>query len=175
MDNNQIIQKIKQENLKPISKNIFLLKRIIVWFLLFISTVFGAYSFAFFFLKTLFIDFDHWYFLSDSYDKFLMENIPIFWVILFPVLLDVDFNVTLAGLLAAINIRHEAPAAILLQLLASIIAIVSPFTCNLLPVDSFREFLILFHQLPVVFALFAETSPIFQLKLLAGAVPIFFT
>ncbi len=83
MDNNQIIQKIKQENLKPISKNIFLLKRIIVWFLLFISTVFGAYSFAFFFLKTLFIDFDHWYFLSDSYDKFLMENIPIFWVILF--------------------------------------------------------------------------------------------
>lgn len=83
MDNNQIIQKIKEENLKPISKNIFLLKKIVVWFLLFIATVFGAYSFAFFFLKTLFIDFDHWYFLSNSYDRFLIENIPIVWITLF--------------------------------------------------------------------------------------------
>lgn len=83
MHNNQIIQKIKDENLKPISKSVFLLKKIIVWFLLASSTVFGAYAFAFFFLKILFVDFDHWYFLANSYDRFLIENIPIIWIVLF--------------------------------------------------------------------------------------------
>ncbi len=83
MHNDKIIQKIKEENLKPISKNTFLFKKIFIWIILFATTLFGAYSFALFFLKTLFVDFDKWYFLSNSYDRFLIENIPIIWVILF--------------------------------------------------------------------------------------------
>jgi len=83
MNNEQIIQKIKDDKLKPISRSFFLFKKVVVWFLLVISTIFGAYAFAFFFLKIMFIDFDNWYFMSNSYDRFLVENIPIIWLVLF--------------------------------------------------------------------------------------------
>lgn len=83
MHNDQIIQKIKNENLKPISKNVFLLRKVSIWFLFVITTIFGAYAFAFFFLKTLSIEFDNWNYLNNSYNWFLIENIPIIWIILF--------------------------------------------------------------------------------------------
>jgi hypothetical protein len=83
MNNDQIIQKIKTENLKPISKSVFLFRKISIWFLLAISTIFGAYAFAFFFLKTLYIDFDNWQYFASSYNIFLMDNIPYIWVSLF--------------------------------------------------------------------------------------------
>jgi hypothetical protein len=83
MHNDQIIQKIKSENLKPISKKVFLFRKVSIWFLFAITTVFGAYAFAFFFLKTLSIEFDNWHYLNNSYNWFLVENIPIIWIILF--------------------------------------------------------------------------------------------
>lgn len=83
MNNNQIIQKIKSENLKPISKTFFLFRKISIWFLLVISTIFGAYAFAFFFLKTLYIDFTNWQYFASSYDVFLINNIPYIWASLF--------------------------------------------------------------------------------------------
>jgi hypothetical protein len=83
MNNDQIIQKIKTDNLKPISKNVFLFRKISIWFLLAISTVFGAYAFAFFFLKTLYIDFDNWHYFASSYNMFLIDNIPYIWAGLF--------------------------------------------------------------------------------------------
>jgi hypothetical protein len=83
MNNDQIIQKIKAENLKPISRNVFLFRKISIWFLLLISTIFGAYAFAFFFLKTLYIDFDNWYYFASSYNMFLIDNIPYIWASLF--------------------------------------------------------------------------------------------
>ncbi len=85
MNNDYIIQKIKTENLKPISKNYFVLRKVAVWFLLAASTVFGAYAFAFFFLKTLYIDYDNWHYFADSYNGFLIENIPVIWMIVFVV------------------------------------------------------------------------------------------
>jgi hypothetical protein len=91
MNNDQIIQKIKTENLKPISKYIFLLRRTSIWFLLALSTIFGAYAFAFFFLKTLYIDFENWNYTANSYNTFLMENIPIIWILLFIVSLILMF------------------------------------------------------------------------------------
>ncbi len=83
MNNDKIIQKIKSENLKPISKTFFLFRKISIWFLLVISTIFGAYAFAFFFLKTLYIDFNNWQYFASSYDVFLINNIPYIWAILF--------------------------------------------------------------------------------------------
>lgn len=83
MTNDTILEKIKAENLKPISRYVFLFRKIIIWFLLAISTMFGAYAFAFFFLKTLYIDFDNWHYFANSYDRFLMQNIPVIWVVLF--------------------------------------------------------------------------------------------
>lgn len=83
MTNDTILEKIKAENLKPISRYVFLFRKIIIWFLLAISTMFGAYAFAFFFLKTLYIDFDNWHYFANSYDRFLIQNIPVIWVILF--------------------------------------------------------------------------------------------
>lgn len=79
----EIIQKIKNENMKPISRNIFLFRKVSIWFLFAITTVFGAYAFAFFFLKILSIEFDDWYYFNNSYNGFLIENIPIIWIILF--------------------------------------------------------------------------------------------
>lgn len=83
MYNDQIIQKIKNENLKPISRSIFLFRKVSIWFLFAITTVFGAYAFAFFFLKTLSLDFDNWYYFNNSYNGFLMEKVPVIWVVLF--------------------------------------------------------------------------------------------
>lgn len=83
MQNDQIIQKIKKDNLKPISRNVFIIKKVSIWFLFGITTIFGAYAFAFFFLKTLFIDFDKWYYFNNTYNRFLIENIPIVWIIMF--------------------------------------------------------------------------------------------
>ena len=82
-NNDHIIQKIKNENLKPISRNVFLLRKVCIWFLLAITTVFGAYAFAFFFLKTLYIDYDNWHYFANSYNRFLIYNIPIIWIVLF--------------------------------------------------------------------------------------------
>ncbi|MBC7767038.1 hypothetical protein H7Y21_03540 [Arenimonas sp.] len=83
MYNDQILQKIKNDNVKPISRNIFLLRKVCIWFLLAISTVFGAYAFAFFFLKTLYIDYDNWHYFASSYNRFLISNIPLIWAVLF--------------------------------------------------------------------------------------------
>ncbi len=77
------MQKIKEGNVRPISRSIFLLRKISIWFLLAISTIFGSYAFAFFFLKTLYIDFDNWNYFASSYNQFLISNIPIIWAILF--------------------------------------------------------------------------------------------
>jgi hypothetical protein len=83
MNNDQIIQKIKTENVQPISKNVFLVRKITVWLMFAVSTIFGAYAFAFFFLKTLYVDFDDWYYFSNTYNGFLFKNIPILWLMLF--------------------------------------------------------------------------------------------
>lgn len=83
MNNDQIIQKIKRDNLKPIPRNFFLFKKISIWFLFVITTIFGAYSFAFFFLKILSVEFNNWYYFNNSYNSFLIENIPIIWIFLF--------------------------------------------------------------------------------------------
>ena len=83
MYNDQILQKIKNQNVKPISRNIFILRKVCIWFLLAISTVFGTYAFAFFFLKTLYIDYDNWHYFASSYNRFLIANIPLIWVVLF--------------------------------------------------------------------------------------------
>ncbi len=80
---NEIIQKIKNKNIKPIPRNIFLFKKLYIWFLFTITTIFGAYTFAFFFLKILSIEFNNWYYFNNSYNGFLIENIPIIWIILF--------------------------------------------------------------------------------------------
>ncbi|MBC7981865.1 hypothetical protein H7X65_02200 [Candidatus Parcubacteria bacterium] len=83
MHSEQILQKIKNENLRPISRSVFLFRKVSIWFLLAISTIFGAYAFAFFFLKTLYIDYDNWHYFASSYNRFLIENIPLIWVVLF--------------------------------------------------------------------------------------------
>lgn len=83
MNTEKIIQKIKENNLKPKSKYLFMLKKILTWILLITTTVFGSYAFAFLFLKLFFIDFQYWYLFSDSYDKFIFYNLPLIWIALF--------------------------------------------------------------------------------------------
>ncbi len=83
MNKDQIIQKIKQENIKPKPKYFFIFKKVLTWILLTITTIFGSYAFAFLFLKLFFIDFKYWYFFSDSYDKFIFYNLPLIWIALF--------------------------------------------------------------------------------------------
>ena len=83
MHNDHILQKIKEGNVKPISRNVFVFRKVSIWFLLAVSTMFGAYAFAFFFLRTLYIDFDNWHYFASSYNQFLIYNIPIIWLCLF--------------------------------------------------------------------------------------------
>ncbi|MBC7981580.1 hypothetical protein H7X65_00720 [Candidatus Parcubacteria bacterium] len=77
--------------MKPISRGVFLFRKVSIWFLLAISTIFGAYAFAFFFLKTLYIDYDNWHYFASSYNRFLIQNIPLIWMVLFMVSLALVF------------------------------------------------------------------------------------
>lgn len=101
MENKNISQivlgRIKEEGLKPISKNVFSVKRVIFWTVVFISLIIGALAFSLV-LSGLFNN--DW----DLYNKFgfnfIFKTLPYFWLIslcLFVILCEYYYRKTLHG------------------------------------------------------------------------------
>ncbi|MFA6355008.1 MAG: hypothetical protein WCW65_01105 [Candidatus Paceibacterota bacterium] len=92
-----VLERIKMEGLKPISKSIFSIKRVIFWTLVTISLIVGAFTFS----LVLFSLFNNdW----DLYTKFglnfILKTLPYFWIIsliIFIVLGEYYYRKTLHG------------------------------------------------------------------------------
>jgi hypothetical protein len=72
------LEKIKESGIKPISKNIFNLKRVLFWSLVGFAVLVGAVSFA----VTCSILFSNdWYLYNKFGFGFILKSLPYFWVI----------------------------------------------------------------------------------------------
>lgn len=73
-----VLERIKGEGLRPISKNIFSIKRVLFWTAVLISIIVGAFTFSLV-LSSLFNN--DW----DLYNKFgfnfILKTLPYFWII----------------------------------------------------------------------------------------------
>ncbi len=101
MENKDISQiafeKIKESGIKPISKNVFNLKRVLFWSLVGFAVLVGAVSFS----VTLSILFNNdWYLYNKFGFGFILKSLPYFWVIcllLFTILGEFYYRKTLLG------------------------------------------------------------------------------
>ncbi|MFA6251093.1 MAG: hypothetical protein WC603_00475 [Candidatus Paceibacterota bacterium] len=72
------LEKIKESGIKPISKNIFNLKRVLFWSLVGFSIIIGVISFS----STLSILFyNDWYLYNKLGFGFIIKSLPYFWFI----------------------------------------------------------------------------------------------
>lgn len=91
------LQKIKESGLRPISKNIFNLKRVLFWSLVGMSILIGAISFSVI-LSVLFNN--DWYLYNKLGFNFIFKSLPYFWFIflaIFIILGDFYYRQTLLG------------------------------------------------------------------------------
>ncbi len=110
-----VLQKIKKENIKPISREIFNIKKVLFWAAVALSLIIGAFTFAL--ILSGFFNND-W----DLYDKFgvnfIFKTLPYFWVIsfiIFIILGDFYYRKTLLGY------RHTTLVIVGVYLLSGII------------------------------------------------------
>lgn len=73
----RIVNRIKEEGIKPIDKRIFILRRSFLWGILGINFVFGSISFS-----ILIFMFENTDIQKDTPIEFIILSIPILWVIL---------------------------------------------------------------------------------------------
>jgi hypothetical protein len=90
-------ERIKESGIKPISKNVFNLKRVIFWSLAGFSVLIGVVSFA----VTLYILFNNdWYLYNKFGPSFILKSLPYFWVLcllVFTILGDYYYRKTFLG------------------------------------------------------------------------------
>lgn len=92
-----VLEKIKESGIKPISKNVFNLKRVLFWSLVGFSVLVGAVSFSI----TLSILFTNdWYLYNKFGLGFIFKSLPYFWLgclLLFTILGDFYYRKTFLG------------------------------------------------------------------------------
>jgi hypothetical protein len=91
------LQKIKESGIKPISKNIFNIKKVLFWSLVGFSVVVGVVSFAVI-LSLLFNN--DWYLYNTLGLGFIFKTLPYFWFVflaLFTILGDYYYRKTFMG------------------------------------------------------------------------------
>lgn len=91
------LEKIKESGIKPISKNVFNIKRVIFWSLVSFSVIIGAISFAIV-LSILFTN--DWYLYNKLGFGFIFKSLPYFWLLsllVFTVLGDFYYRRTYLG------------------------------------------------------------------------------
>ncbi|HEY5587403.1 MAG TPA: hypothetical protein VIK86_00445 [Candidatus Paceibacterota bacterium] len=109
------LQRIKESGIKPISKNIFNLKRVIFWSLVGVSIIIGAISFS----VTLSLLFNNDWDLYNKYGfNFILRTLPYFWVVcllLFTILGEFYYRKTFFGY------RHKVVTIIGVYIILTII------------------------------------------------------
>jgi len=91
------LERIKEEGLKPISKNVFSIKRVLFWMAVAISLIVGAFTFSLV-LSSLFNN--DWDLYSRFGFNFILKTFPYFWIIsliIFVILGDYYYRKTLHG------------------------------------------------------------------------------
>lgn len=124
------LQRIQESGLKPISKNVFNLKRVLFWSLFGISLVVGAISFSVA-LSILFSN--DWYLYNKLGFGFILKTLPYFWVVcllLFTILGEFYYRKTLLGY------RHRITTVVGMYIL---ITVISGFILNIIGVGETVE------------------------------------
>lgn len=116
-DISQIVQeKIKEGGIKPISKSVFNLKRVLFWSLVGFSVVVGAISFS----VTISILFSNdWYLYNKLGLGFIFKSLPYFWFVflaIFTILGEFYYRKTLLGY------RHRVIAIIGVYIILTVIS-----------------------------------------------------
>jgi len=91
------LERIKYEGIKPISRNVFSIKRVLFWSLVAISFIVGAFVFSIS-LSTLFNN--DWYLYNRFGLNFIFKTLPYFWIIslaVFTILGEFYYRKTLLG------------------------------------------------------------------------------
>lgn len=94
---NNVLEKIKEKNIKPRPKWIFVFQNIFLWVLVPIFIIFGAISFSFIIHMFVSSDFDLRNRVSGNFFEFIIKTMPYFWIIILIVFLMVlyfDFKNT---------------------------------------------------------------------------------
>ena len=81
MNPEDIINKIKESEIKPISKAYFVFRRSLFWAVAIITTFFGAVSFAYIIGSLLVFDWQYWDYVSESILTYTYTFIPFLWVL----------------------------------------------------------------------------------------------
>jgi hypothetical protein len=76
-----VIEKIKQDKVKPISRDIFLLKRSVVWTLFGISILFGGIACGIVIFQLRHAEWDIYQYFDHGLTEFLLLVFPYFWLI----------------------------------------------------------------------------------------------
>lgn len=79
----EVLEKIKNEQIKPISKWHFVLRDSVVWLVFAASIVLGALSFSVILHFWEINDWDAYYRLSENFLAFILMTMPYFWLICF--------------------------------------------------------------------------------------------
>ncbi len=82
MEEDKILNKILTENIKPISKRYFLIKRYGVMVFGLLITILGAVVFAKIFASILVSGWEYWDYVYDSFGSFLYAAMPLMWILL---------------------------------------------------------------------------------------------
>ena len=110
------LQRIKESGMKPISKNIFNLKRVVFWSLVGTSIVIGGLSFS----VTLSLLYNNDWDLFNKYGfNFIFKSLPYFWflcLVLFTILGEFYYRKTFLGY------RHRVVTIVGIYLISTIIS-----------------------------------------------------
>lgn len=118
MNQDKIMQQIKENNIKPISRGYFIFVRVLVYILFVIVTVLGALFFATAFFKTLFLDFTNWSYVDSSLPAYIVNALPFAWFVLFVLFI---FLIPFILRKTQTGYRYSRVLVIVLSLLGSII------------------------------------------------------
>lgn len=94
---NNVLEKIKKDNIQPKPKWMFIFQNIFLWVLVPIFIVFGAVSFSFIIHMFVSSDFDLRRRVSGNFFEFIFKTMPYFWIIIlivFLIVLYFDFKST---------------------------------------------------------------------------------
>jgi hypothetical protein len=79
---NKIIEKIQEQDIKPLPKTYFVAKNILLWILWVISVMVGALAFSVIEHMISNNDWDMYKYVSDNFFAFMLSTLPYFWIII---------------------------------------------------------------------------------------------
>lgn len=81
MNPEDILQTIRKNEIKPISKNIFIIKRVTSWAIALIATLAGAFAIAKIITSIILASWEYWDYSFDTIGSFIFSTLPILWII----------------------------------------------------------------------------------------------